>query len=67
MKYGNMAKIFQFTKGADGTPEREDAKWLTEGEKAKFADGQFQKFLDALAAHRESTRNKLVKKGVISE
>ena len=65
MKYGNMAKRYQFERGAQSKPEPEDASWLTDGEKKKFAAGQFEKFTNALEDLRSKMRQKLIDKGII--
>ena len=65
MKYGNFAKHFQFEKGDQGVPCEEDAKWLTGGERERFAKGQFEKFKDKLEQLRTSQKQKLIDRGVI--
>lgn len=65
MKYGNMAKRFQFERGAQSAPVPEDADWLTDGDKKKFAAGQFEKFSRALEELRMKMKQKLIDRGVI--
>lgn len=67
MKYGNLAKKYLFERGGLTPPVPEDAAWLTDGEKKKFAAGQFEKFMARFLDLHDKTKAKLVKAGVYAE
>ncbi len=64
MKYRALAKGFQFVKGSLTDPTREDAAWLTAGEKKKFTDKQLDKLNAAFAEVVSSMQEKLEKQGL---
>lgn len=67
MKYRALAQVYLFKKGADATPTPEDAKWLTDGEKDKFATKQFDKFTTALNEVADKARQRLIDRGWMTE
>jgi len=64
MKYRALAKAYQFVKGSMTDPTREDAIWLTEGEKKKFTDKQLDKLNICFADLVEKAQAKLESQGL---
>lgn len=64
MKYRALAKAFQFVKGSTVDPVREDAIWLTGGEKKKFTDKQLDKFNIYFADLVGKAQEKLESQGI---
>lgn len=64
MKYRVLAKAYQFVKGSLTDPTREDAIWLTGGEKKKFTDKQLDKLNTVYADLVEKAQEKLESQGI---
>jgi hypothetical protein len=64
MKYRALAKAFQFVKGSTIDPVREDAIWLTGGEKKKFTDKQLDKLNICFADLVGKAQEKLESQGI---
>jgi len=64
MKYRVLAKTYLFVKGSQADVTREDAIWLTEGEKKKFTDKQCDRINTIVADLVEKAQDKLVSQGV---
>ncbi len=64
MKYRALAKAYQFVKGSMTDPTREDAVWLTGGEKKKFTDKQLEKLNDCFADLVGKAQTKLESQGI---
>ena len=64
MKYRALAKAYQFVKGSLTDPTREDAIWLTGGEKKKFTDKQLEKLNTCYADLVEKAQAKLESQGL---
>jgi uncharacterized protein YcbK (DUF882 family) len=64
MKYRLIAKTFLFVKGSQKDPVREDAIWLTAGEKKKFTDKQLDKVNALFADMVEKAADKLESQGL---
>lgn len=64
MKYRALAKAYQFVKGSLTDPTREDAIWLTGGEKKKFTDKQLDKLNTVYADLVEKAQAKLESQGI---
>lgn len=64
MKYRALAKAYQFVKGSMTDPTREDAIWLTEGEKKKFTDKQLEKLNTCFADLVGKAQEKLESQGL---
>lgn len=64
MKYRALAKAYQFVKGSLTDPTREDAIWLTGGEKKKFTDKQLEKLNTCFADLVGKAQDKLESQGI---
>ena len=64
MKYRLLAKAYLFVKGSQKDVSREDAIWLTEGEKKKFTDKQVDKLNGALEELVSKQQEKLESQGI---
>lgn len=64
MKYRLLAKAFLFVKGSQNDVTREDAIWLTEGEKKKFTEKQLDKLNTIVADLIEKAQDKLESQGI---
>lgn len=64
MKYRALAKAYQFVRGSMQDPTREDAIWLTGGERKKFTDKQLDKLNTCFADLVEKAQEKLEGQGI---